>query len=173
MFPSLFRAVCIALLAVLVGACSDNSTNPGDDGNGGDGGITMTLNGSAWTSTAGAAASVTVQNGRIIAIGVSGLRGQTEGITFGAANFAGLTTGTTYVLDDPNTSLSATWTNAAGEFYNTIPGQGFGEMTITGFNETDGHISGTFAFDLTAVDSSTVEVRGGLFERVPATINAP
>ena len=168
----------ILTAAVLLTACSDNSTGSGDDGDGGNGGngnnppggtvgkVTMTINGAAWESDV-ATANAVMQNGQILPLGVGGVKNFSDTFSFAAAALAGIGE-QTYTAGGTTTTVSATFvSNADTTLTATLDSfQPVGQVTFSEIDNADGTVSGTFSFDLVRSDSTILEIRNGTFTEI-------
>jgi hypothetical protein len=173
----LFKTILLisAIAGGMVLSCSDESDNPmGGNGNppsGTGGQVTMTIGGGNWTSST--AAADTAGNGGIaVSFAVAGSRiPQADGISFGFADLTGIkeqtynfTPGSGGVVTggyiNPTDTSQTAWID---------PTQSNVTISITSLNYTDRHVSGTFSIDLYKTNGIKVEVRNGIFSKVPLT----
>lgn len=166
-------SVLIFILVIfIIHGCSSNSTGPGDPGNpqGSPGTISMTINGSAWTSTT-ASADTSVDSGIIRALGIAATRSPVFDVfSFGIGDVAGITEktytqspGSTFIISGGYVHPTDTTLNSFIDFNSSSA-----TVTISSLNLAARHVSGTFSMDLFKQAGGTaIEIRNGVFTEVP------
>src|SRR5262245_53387771 len=134
------RLLTASALVLAAGCGSDGGTGPGNTNIGGDGGVTMSINGKAWRSAL--ASDRATKTNQFLSISTVGTAGGIHAlvITVGAANGPG-----TFSLNAGQTS-NAIISDQTGGWGTAFTG-GTGTLTITALNAT--HVAGTFSFDAT------------------------
>ena len=177
MLKWILKGLMVAVLALVMISCSEDSTGPGDGGDNtpkpSAGKITMSVGGQPWESFT-AAADTSMFNGAIASIGVAGARISPviDGLVFAVFNINGIAAGNTYSYSptDSIVIMSAGYDNNANSSDDALfdPTQSTGTIAITDLNLTANHVSGTFSFNLYRQTGNTlVEVRNGTFTQIP------